>query len=344
MASLYLPTYFHPKNESINPAVINNCTCQINGSICVAYDLTIMKNSDSSVAYNSTKITPTTPLYNKQTLTHAVPALTLTAGIDYKWSVKLYYDSTNYVESGENFFTCYSVPTLTFSPPATITAQTYSFTVTYEQTEDIQVNRFKFILYDSNNTLLEDSDYIYSANITYSFDGFINGNTYRVKCVVENEKGVVVDSGIKSFTVSYSEPTVGLVPSATLLSNLGAIKVNWGEAIQILGVATGSYSYIVGGGISLASGSQVDFTFSVPVVNTVVERIDALDSGFSGILYAADDDSYVVGYDGTRFYFNNNGTSAYGLPRTIPTSAFLIIIRPTNVVIKTDTYTETIQV
>jgi len=307
-------------------------TCQVNGTSITDYQIIIYKVSDNSTLYDSTKITLSPSLYDKDTLTHTITGGTVTYRGAVKWTITT-YSSALYATTTETLFYNQTIPTLTFSPPATITSKFYDFTATYAQTESIALKRFKFIWATSAGVEIEDSGWFYSSNIHYQFDGFTNGVSYKVKCIIENQLGVEIDSGYKSFTTTYStQPSLILVPTVTLLASSSAIKVDWSGAFQALGVVTGTSSYvddflITGNhGLQLDDSSLIDFTVAIPIDFTamVVYQPDATFT--SGIMVRLGSD-YDIGYTDGRFYFNNNGTIVYGIPRTLPTTPFLIGIR-----------------
>ena len=119
-------------------------TCQVNGSVITDYQIVIKKVSDNTTLYDSTKITPATPLYDKETLTHTITGGTVTYRGSCKWTITT-YSGVATATTTETLFYNQTIPTLTFSPSATITSKLYDFTATYTQTESIALKRFKFI-------------------------------------------------------------------------------------------------------------------------------------------------------------------------------------------------------
>lgn len=335
--AIYLSTFLSPKNSCIDMATNQDFSCQVNGTVITDYQIIIYKVSDNTVLYDSTKLHLTTSLYDKETLTHTITGGTVTYRGACKWTIKT-YSSALYTTTTETLFYNQTTPTLTFSPSSTITSKLCDFTATYAQTESIALKRFKFIWADSASVEIEDSDWIYSANIHYEFDGFTNGTSYKVKCITEDQLGIIVDSGYKDFTVSYTPPSLTISPTVTLLADKSAIKIEWSNVTQILGVVSGTSSYVDdflvtnNHGLQLDASSSIEFTLDIPeeFTTTIVYQPDATFT--SGIMVRLGTD-YDIGYDGTRFYFNNGGTAVYGIPITLPTTPFLIAIRSQDVLI-----------
>ena len=340
--SLYQPNYLVPNGNTIDPSQENIFSCKIQGSICIAYDLTIYLNSDSSIIHNTTKITLPTPLYNNQTLEVAIASAVLTAGTEYKWRIKLYWDSTNFIESGEIFFKAYNSPTLSLTVPATINSNNYTFAPDYAQAQDVGVKYFIAYLFDVNGVQLATSDKVYSANVQYNFDGFISDNSYKVQFIVIDQNDMQANSGVKSFDVSYSEPSINIKPSVELLTDSNSIRIRWGNAVQITGQSTGTFSYssdlffLGSTEVAIDAASTVFYEVDIPQQFTALHKT-ILPSGFTGkILELYDIDNgevYTVGYDGVHFYYIIDGHT-YVIPRELPTNAILLAVRPTNIYIK----------
>lgn len=93
---VFQPRNITPSFTSIDGAVNNTFTMEINtNSSVTAYLLRIIDFNNNSV-YIGTKTTLITPLYNSDTLSISVPSsIGLVNGIDYKWTVRLYQTSAD---------------------------------------------------------------------------------------------------------------------------------------------------------------------------------------------------------------------------------------------------------
>lgn len=405
--SLYISTLMTPKNSTIDATTIQTFSAQMNGSIITAYQIKIYNNDSGTLLYDTTKITLGTPLYDGSTLNVSIPANSITNSQNCKWTLTVWDNASNSTITGETFFKTYGTATVSMTIPSTINSQTYTAMATYSHPQNIGIKKFHFVLYDVNNNILQDSGYIFSANLTYIFNGFINGTTYQIECIVTDQNDIIVSSGKKSFTISYSQPNVDIVPNVTVLNDSGALQVVWGQAVQLAGTISGTYSYInnfiknnnkalqlaplitqsnlidsrnsldinplqsynfTGGtatpintletwGINTSSMiinqpnmiqiidnnvyqinsvSNISYSVNIPLQFNGKFKIQ-FSSGFTGIFCKLEDigngNSYQIGYDGTRFYFNNKGIIVYGQLMTLPIDPIYVDIRPTDILI-----------
>lgn len=97
---IYQPRNVNPAQKSVDGNALNNYfSMEINtNDKVVGYELTIL-NWDNTVRYVQDKVNLSTPLYNGDTLSFLIPSSFLEAnlenGLDYKWYVKLYQDTSN---------------------------------------------------------------------------------------------------------------------------------------------------------------------------------------------------------------------------------------------------------
>jgi len=224
-------------------SAIQTFSAQVNGTIITDYQLIIKNNDTNAILYDSTKVHLTIPLYDKSILNHEVPLSSVENGLNCKW-ILLVYENITLVTSGETFFKTYGIPTVVLTVPEIIDKQIYSFLAIYSHPQNITVKKFKFVLYDINDNVITDGEYFYHSNLTYTFDGFLNSNTYKVECIVIDQNDIVTTSEKQSFNVAYSQPNVNIIPSAMVIQDKSAIKVTWGKAIQTTGRTTGNVSYV----------------------------------------------------------------------------------------------------
>lgn len=335
---IYLSTNMAPKNSTINPTVSNVFSATMNGSIITAYRIYIYNNDTGTQLYDTTKVTLGTSLYDKSTLNVTIPANSISANQNCKWTLTVYDNASNSTLTGEVFFKSYGVAIITMTIPSSVTSQTYTPIATYSHPQSIAIKKFKFILYDSSSIILKDSGYIFSANLTYVFDGFINGSIYSIECIVTDQNDIVSSSGIKTFTVSYSPPSISIIPNASVFPDLGAVQVVWGQAIQIVGTVTGTSSYSNNfirnnnKSLQIDSSSNISYTINIPLQFNLKFKI-LFSTGFTGVFCSLGNNDYQIGYDGTRFYFNNKGITVYGLITSLPTVPIYVDVRPTDILV-----------
>lgn len=325
----FLPTNLSPDNVGISASVDNTFSWTVNGDLQVSFQLKIYKLLDNTLIYDSTKITSTTP-------SHIVPSGTLTANVEYYWLIRVYKDDINYIDSEYVYIKCLSSPIVTMNVPALLTTQSATFTATYSQTENIPYNKWKMVLYNNDENTIVDSDWQYNYNISYSFDGFETGATYKVETITESSYGLIATSGKQSFSVTYDVPENTNYFNAQVMDDEGGIKVLWTNLIQIIGTTTGITSFVTGKfgqGLQIDTGGTLVFQVDIPEDNTT-NYYCKLGIGFNGDLISFDDELFI-GFDGTysKFYIRYFSNYVYGEQVITPTGWFLIGITPTHIVI-----------
>jgi hypothetical protein len=340
MSTIYRPTYLSPRNISVDMSVNQNFTCVVNGVKITDYQLIIYKNSDNTVLYDSTKTALGTPKYNGETLSITVTGGTVANGLELKYTIK-YWNGTEEIISSEIFFTSASIATLTITVPNPVTTQSYEFVGTYTQAQSVPIKQWYYVLYDDNLDEIDRSPLSFSGNVRYTFEGFISGNSYKIKGFAETQDNVLIETFLHSFTTSYSNPTVVTQPTVTLLADKTAIQVDWGVISQISGVVSGTSSYIsnfitVGNfGLQLNSGATLTYDIDTPEEYTLHFLWQPLNVDFTGDIVKLNNsitgEYCKVGYISGRFVKN---VSDYSLPKTLTTNYFLISVRFNRVIIR----------
>jgi len=334
---LYRPTFLKPQNISIDMSQDYDFTAQVNGTTITSYRLRIFRIDNNALLHDTGTIALLTPLYDRDILQHTVVADTITYKGALKWILTASNSSTS-ADSAETPFWNWSTPSYTMIVPPTIGEKEYEFVATYSQAQGVNISKFKFIWYDSSDNILADSDWIYSANTKYTFDGFLNGQTYSVESIVETEYNVQVSTGKHVFDIDYDEPSFIIVPDANVNNKDSSVQIDWAGAVQIPGDVTGTYDYVedflVDGnwGLHLHDSSSISWDVAIPM-NFTATFIIQLPVGFTGVFCKLGDE-YEVGYTGDRFFFKHNGTEEYGLPFPITINPFIIAIRPTDVYVR----------
>lgn len=358
-SSIYTPQNPSPRNEVRDMDNNQDFTAIIDGVKCTDYQIRIYKVSDNSLVHDTTKLNLSPALSDGATLTHTLTGGTIAnTGTDsYKWTIQVWNDAET-VTSREFQFFAKTTPVLAFTPDNPITTQSYEFTATLTQAEGDIVNTYTFELYDSNDELLETSGLITSFNIAYTFDGFTNGDSLKIRLDGTTTGGDTFDTGLIAFTVSYSEPEIDLIPEAVVDNETSLITVTRPDAVQILGIDTpsgvtyeeieffrlglsGAVTYTVNV-VDLLDGQNIDFqnlTTSLPV--SVPEEFTlefiwyASSSSFEGKIIELGNNEYVVGFEEGFFYYTINGVTNYiaNARGTLFNGVYVFILMPTEVVI-----------
>lgn len=177
----------------------------IGGAQVVGNRIVISDNQTGETVYDNRVIT--------MQLAHTIPANTLTNGGYYNVVIYTIDSANNFSQASVPVpFYCYSQPTLTINNiPASSTIEngTYTFQGSYAQQENENLNSYQFILYDSNKTVLSQSDVIYySSNnsLSYTFVGMSNDTSYYIELKGQTVNNTEITTGLLYFTVRYSQP------------------------------------------------------------------------------------------------------------------------------------------
>lgn len=252
-------------------------TWQVNGpSAMVAFSITIYLNDTASTKrYTTGKLKSGCPFYgtnysgNAVPFSYTIPASTLsgagiTNGNDYKMVIQQYWSSSDSVtQASASVFQARKDPTLTLTVPAQMDTRSYTFTATYAQAQGDTLNWVRWQLASGGNVSdpIYDTGNIYgTAELKFTYDGFFRDTKYSVRCMIQTEKGIEVDSGWKSFTVNYSTyPLDGAVMARCASGDVSAVSVEWPQVKYIPGTPTGLYE-ITDGHLEIKSGGSVTWS------------------------------------------------------------------------------------
>lgn len=125
--------------------------------------------------------------------------------------------------------------------PEELTLKYYTFNGVYTQDNNVPIVYHQFNLYlknsDNTFTLIDSSDKVYSANLTYSYDAFRTGNTYAIEMIVENDMNIISKTELYEFTVNYEIIEYLQQPTAQLDLNKNAILVSWETPVEHYGTS-----------------------------------------------------------------------------------------------------------
>ena len=177
------------------------------GDQVVKNRLTIRNNSTNVVVYQAT--------VESYLFQQSVPSGTLTNGVYYNYYFNT-YDVNENISPDSNVvaFYCYSTPTITYTNYPNdniINSSSYTFNVTYAQTQGELLNSLIYYLYDSNGVELSNSGALYSSltpplSFAHTFSGFDTDSTYKIQVKAVSVNGTIVTSELKTFNTSYYFP------------------------------------------------------------------------------------------------------------------------------------------
>jgi hypothetical protein len=322
-----------PDSVAIDATLPQLFTWTNNGSAQTDFILRIYKNVDSSLIYNSTKVTSPTSQF-------ILPANSLANNNDYKYQLEVFSGSTS-VLSDFIFLKTYATPILNITVPSTITNRAYRFTGDYTQAQNIPYSRYKFILYDNNDIVLVDSGWKYDYTIAFEQDGFLSDQTYKIELITESQYQMVTSTGKRIFAVLYTQPDAASYLTSTAENDTGGIRLEWSPVVQITGASVGTYYFTegkFGQGIQIDPSSKIIFNKTVPSDFTIHLWVK-LPVSFSGDIITLGSDEVKVGYNGTQFYLVADGNTAQSNLVIIPDEFIKIALKPEKVIVETSTYT-----
>ena len=157
-----------------------------------------LNDEKGEVVYNET--------VESMALLHPLPANTLAAGNKYLVKIQVFDSGNNSSDFSESvLFSCLTTPEFKFEnlendsvyKQANITLQ-----LKYEQEENEQLKNYQIIQYDGSKVEIASSDVMYEKeNLTHTFYGLENNNTYYFRAIGETQNGMPLDTGYVGINV-----------------------------------------------------------------------------------------------------------------------------------------------
>ena len=198
-------------------------------------------------------------------------------------------------------------PTVSISNiPKTLTLKYNTFQGVYSQSNNVPIVYHQFDLYiensDGSQTLIDTSGKVYSANLSYTYDGFRTGNKYFIQMIIENDMGIIVSTDMYSFNVNYDIVEYLQQPQATFNDKQNAIQISWVAPIENSAV------------LNSIDGKTTEFKY---LYNVPYNNVNSLyTSGYTaiwqsdeGLCVLPDDFNITFQFSpDSNFYYDNNGT------------------------------------
>ena len=194
----------------------------------------VYKSEDRSLVYDET--------VESMKLYHSIPANRLTNGICYNAEIQI-IDSTGAESpfSNQIVFYCYTTPSWNFTnlvQNQIITNSSFQAQVSYSQLEGEKLNSYQFILYDGlSNEIFSTPKRYDTTNLSYSISNLSDDKAYFLRATGETLNGMVLDTGLIGFTVSYIQPAMFALVHLDNVYDEGYIKIT-SNIITIEGKAT----------------------------------------------------------------------------------------------------------
>jgi len=330
--SVQIPIRLSPKNRYIVNSVINTFSWTNQGTSPTNYQVIIRENAGNTIIHNSGVVSSTSNTYD-------LPANSLSSNLDedLSWTVTVNSGIAGEQTSNSVFFRAYSSPTISITDPVfpapTVPSQDYTFVGSYSQAEDLELESFQFILYDSTGTtILQDSGLVYGANPEYEFTGMGRGETFQVeyKSFPSSSLGEFTTGKLTFDIANYTVPDDTPAIEATPNNSEGITVVDWANLVLLQGTTVGTTSYTTGkfdqGLLVDDNSSYLQFEYDVDgddfTLSCYTKRKFTLDGTFIEAYDSSPSLDLEVGYDlaTNRLYVIKDGITTYGnvvVPNTL---------------------------
>lgn len=260
---LFQPTNIVPDLKSgiglgvVDATLSLKVSWQVNGDYPVMTGMMIviyLNNEASTQKYTTGKITFSTPFYgtdalgNLQYYSYTIPASALsgagiTNGNEYKMVITQYYKvgNTEYsvTQSSASVFITRRNPNFTLtSIPATVRSSAYTFNVNFSQQQGDTLDWVRYQIAQGSDTAnpIYDSGNIYGAAVyTCTYSSFRTGYTYSFSAQGQTSSGVLLNTGWKTFNVSYSVATTEGAVTVGVSKNVNGVNVGWSGMSTVSG-------------------------------------------------------------------------------------------------------------
>lgn len=187
-------------------------TFTVSGGDQVVANRLIIRNATTFAKVYDQKVT-------QFTLSHTLPANTLTNGGYYQATITTYNAAGNASsESAPIQFYCYTAPTFAFNnlPDNNIvTNNSFNFSVTYNQAQLEALNTYTFTLYDAQGVEISSSGTLYVGaiaslpiNVNYTFSGFSDNTVYYIQAFGSTVNNTAIQTTRQRITVRYGTPSL----------------------------------------------------------------------------------------------------------------------------------------
>lgn len=278
--ALYQPSNITPSSfAGIGADVIDvndkvSISWQVNGtSAMTGFDISVYKNNTASTLVCTFSQTLSEPFYGTDEkgnpvfyvyepgVTWASQSAQFVNGGSYKLKITQRWTENSVahsvVQNSESVFITRTTPTLSVSPASgTIDSVAKTFTGTYSQAEGDAITWVRWVLSDSFGETLDDTGAIYTGVLSYTYDGFFDGETCTLACTVQTASGAVLTSR-NIYNVSYvmAEQTGGIT---AYCNPDDSVTLSWAVGADIPGVPSADdYGTIVNGVLHLAANRSI---------------------------------------------------------------------------------------
>lgn len=212
---------------------IDNFDADFGTSISFVYDelasygslLNIYKTTDfSTIVYSNRAV--------NMACSNSIEANSLQNGVQYAAEI-ISYDQQGHASEVSNkvFFWCFASPIFRFvnvSDGEIFNNQSFTAELFYEQSDGIDISQFRYELYDSQMSLINQSEYYsnYEEHSEYNYNGLENNAIYYIRAVGQTTRSQLLDTGYISIFIQFEVPNSYSVLYANADNGNGVIEYN----------------------------------------------------------------------------------------------------------------------
>lgn len=223
------------KSSAFDALIGNKFTFTYSGSQVVKNELIIRDNITNNIIYQETAAS--------FQLFHTLPDNILANGITYNAQIRA-YDINNIASEWSNtiIFTCLKTPSFYFSnltPNQVIQNSNYEFTLSYQQDNNEPLNTTKIVLYKNGAEKYSTGSKFGTSMLSANVNGLEDNTKYEIRATGETLNGIIVDTGLISFSIDYIEPSLWAMVDLENLCHTGEVRIQ-SNIISIIGTSNPS--------------------------------------------------------------------------------------------------------
>ena len=181
-----------------------------------------------------------TPVYTNQVYnmqrTNSIPPSVLTNGVQYVAEI-ISYHRDNYMQlipsenSNKVYFWCFATPIFRFtnvSEGEIFNNQSFVAQLLYQQSDGVDISQFKYELYSSEMSLIDESDYYsdYEDNKSHNYNGLENNEIYYIRAKGITTRNQLLDTGYVTIFIQFEAPDSYSILYADADNGNGIIEYN----------------------------------------------------------------------------------------------------------------------
>lgn len=243
---IYKPIGLLPSNEFYALGKRITISWRNSGDVMRAFRIKIWNNDSTSTdtVFDSGEVSSQSPAYS-------LDSTKLGTGT-FKYTVSVYDDanqqSTTRTEavSSINLFTISPVPKLTLNlePDSSWALQSLAVSANYESEDGVAVKNYKFVLFDSNKNVIEESSWISDSKFEYIFTTLLeNGESYYVQCLSVATNNIEASTDMVRITANYIKPAVHFALEALTDPCKPYVTLKW-SVVRVIGELIGNGYYV----------------------------------------------------------------------------------------------------